>query len=78
MVCYLLVRGRNFQQESYETASRDARKRARELRALGFKVSVSAMGPQVTSVGTVNLTLVSIHNPGTAEIPNPPVYSGSL
>jgi len=78
MVCYLLVRGRNFQQETYETASRDARRRARELRAVGFHVSVSAMGTQVTSVGTVKLTMITIHNPGDAEIPNPPVYSGSL
>lgn len=78
MICYLLVRGRNFQQEHYETKSRDARKRARQLRALGFHVSVSAMGPQVTSVGIVKMTMISIHNPGSEEIPNPEVYSTSL
>ena len=78
MVCYLLVRGRNFQQEHYETASRDARQRARELRKAGFAVSVAALGSQVTSVGKIKMTLVSIHNPGDRVIPNPPVWSESL
>jgi hypothetical protein len=71
IICYLLVRGRNFQDEHYETASRHARVRAKQLRKLGFKASVSALGPQVTSVGKVNMTMVSIHNPGHGEIPNP-------
>jgi len=51
-------------QEMYETASRDAGHRARELRRLGYRVSVGSLGPQVTSVGRIAMTLVSIH-PGT-------------
>jgi hypothetical protein len=71
MICYLLIRGRNFQQEHYETASCDARKRVRELRKAGFTVTVSALGTQITSVGKVKMTLLSIHNLGDAEIPAP-------
>ena len=70
-VCYLLVRTRNSQQEHYETAANDARTRARELRKLGFRVSVSPLGPQVTSVGIVRMTLLTIHDPGEREIPAP-------
>ena len=44
MTCYLLVRTRNSQQEHYETAANDARIRARKLRKLGFRVSVSPLG----------------------------------
>jgi len=53
-------------QESYETASRDAGRRAKELRNLGYAVSVSAMGPQVTGLGVIKLTLVDIR-PGANE-----------
>ena len=59
--CYGQVIGRGFANEWYETASRDAGKRARELRGLGLKVSVEAMGFQVTPVGRVKMTLVSVH-----------------
>lgn len=77
-ICYLLVRGRNFQQEHYETASCDSRVRARQLRKLGFTVTVSALGTQVTNVGKIKMTMVTIHNHGDAEIPNPDVYSHTL
>lgn len=77
-VCFCLVRGRNFQQESYESASGDARRRAAKLRKAGFNVSVSSLGSQVTSLGRINLSMVTIINPGDAEIPNPAVMSRSL
>ena len=70
-VGYLLVRTRNSQQEHYETASRDARKRAAQLRKLGFRVSVSPLGPQVTNLGKVRMTLLTVHDPGEREIPPP-------
>jgi len=53
-------------QESYETASRDAGRRSRQLRKLGYKVAVGSMGPQVTPVGTVKLTMVTVA-PGIHE-----------
>ena len=71
MTCYGLVRTRNSQQEWYETSSRDAGKRARQLRKLGLKATVSAMGLQVTDVGTVRMSLLTVHYPGDAEIPTP-------
>lgn len=52
-------------QEWYETASGDAGVRARQLRKLGYRVYSSAMGPQVTNVGVVKMTLVDIE-PGTS------------
>jgi len=51
-------------QESYETATRDAGKRAKQLRQLGYQVTVGAMGPQVTPVGVIKLTMVDIR-PGS-------------
>jgi hypothetical protein len=70
MTCYLLVKSKNVQQEHYETVSRDARRRAAELRKAGFRVYVSAMGPQVTAVGIVRMTMITIDHEGR-EIPAP-------
>lgn len=47
-------------QESYDSSSRQARKRATQLRRLGYAVRCSSMGPQVTQVGVVVLTMVDI------------------
>ena len=47
-------------QESYETASREAGKRARQLRKAGFEVTTFTMGVQVTPAGLVRLTMVDI------------------
>ena len=58
----LTVRGTNWQQEEYETASRDAGKRARQLRKLGYRVVVSSPSIQVTPVGLVKLTMLTIMN----------------
>jgi hypothetical protein len=57
-ICYLQVLFHGHVQESYETASKHAGIRARELRKAGFRVATSAMGPQVTNVGVVNMTLL--------------------
>lgn len=62
--CYGRVVTRSACQEWYETASRDAGRRARELRSLGFKVNVCGMGYQVTPVGQVKMTLVTIAHDG--------------
>jgi hypothetical protein len=60
MSCLLQVNTGNWCQESYETSSRYAAKRARQLRKMGFVVTVSGMGLQVTSVGRVKLTMIDI------------------
>jgi hypothetical protein len=60
MVTTLQVNNGRWCQETYETASKDAGKRAKQLRLLGYVVSVSALGPQVTPVGVIKLTLVDI------------------
>jgi hypothetical protein len=61
----LQTRGRDWIQESYETGDPDIKARASTLRKLGYRVSVSSMGSQVTPVGTVRMTMVDIR-PGTS------------
>jgi len=58
------VTGRNWTQESYETATGDARKRASQLRKLGYQVTVSSLGSQVTPLGLLKVTMVDVR-PGT-------------
>ena len=70
MTCYLMIRTATAQQEHYESASNDARQRARELRKAGFRVFVSSMGPQVTSAGIVRMTMLTIEHRGE-EVPAP-------
>jgi hypothetical protein len=72
VICYgQPVRGRNWQQEWYESASRHARKRAQDLRKLGFQVVVSSMGDQITSEGRCKMSMLTVVNAGDREIPNP-------
>lgn len=59
-VCLLQVNAGRWCQESYETASGDAARRAKALRAAGYRVHVSAMGSQVTSLGLLKLSMVDI------------------
>jgi len=63
------VRGHNWVQETFETGTGEARRRAAQLRKAGFRVTVSAMGEQVTQWGRVKLTLVSVHDTGDRELP---------
>jgi len=72
MTCLLQVNHGLWCQESYETASRDAGKRARQLRKLGYEARTSAMGCQVTPWGSLKLSLVDIRpgiHEGTTELP---------
>ena len=64
MVALGVVNTGRWCQETYETVTRDAGKRARQLRSLGYAVHVAAMGPQVSPLGTLKMTLVDIR-PGT-------------
>ena len=66
MICY----GQYGNQEWYESASGDARRRAAALRKDGFRVFASSMGPQVTPVGLVKMTLLTIDNPDRREVPS--------
>lgn len=65
-ICYGQTGTATWCQEWYETASRDAGKRARQLRKLGYKVFVSSQGDQITSDGRCKMTLVSVY-PGSNE-----------
>ena len=51
-------------QETYETVSRGAGRRARQLRVAGYRVTVGPLCPQVTPLGTIRMTQVDIR-PGT-------------
>ena len=80
MITYGIVGTGTWRQEHYETASRDAGKRARELRALGYAVVVSGLGLQVTPVGLVKMTMVTIRpQPGQDYLGRiPDVERGAL
>jgi hypothetical protein len=67
-VCRLQTVTAAYTQEVYETSTGHARRRADQLRRAGFEVQTVAMGPQVTSVGTVRMTLVDIRTNGR-EVP---------
>lgn len=58
-------------QEWHETAASTATIRSRQLRKAGFTVSVGSMGMQVTPVGLVKLTLLTVHD-HDRELPEPP------
>jgi hypothetical protein len=60
-ICFLQVPFKNHVQESYETASGDAKIRATELRKAGFRVHVAALGSQVTRLGSIKLSLVTAY-----------------
>ena len=51
-----------WKQEFHETAARTANRRARQLRRAGYQVSVGSMGNQVTPVGVVKMTLLTVHD----------------
>jgi len=65
-ICYGQVNTGHWCQECYETASRHAGKRAKVLRRAGYRVSVSALGLQVTPCGLIKMTLVDIR-PGEGQ-----------
>ena len=47
-------------QEMYDTGNPEIKRRACELRALGYDVKVSSLGMQVTSVGLVKTTMITV------------------
>ena len=59
-------------QEWHETAARTARVRARQLRQAGFTVFVSAPEMQITPVGCVRLTLLTVYDWAGRRLPEPP------
>jgi hypothetical protein len=60
MTCIERVNEGSWCQETYETATRDAGRRARQLRQAGYQASVVRLGYQITAVGRVALSLVNI------------------
>jgi hypothetical protein len=75
MECMLSVGNGNWTQESYETSTGFARKRASQLRKLGYKVAVFSLGSQVTRLGLIKTTMVDIRpGPGMTDTSDrPPV-----
>ena len=67
MKCYGQVNSGTWCQETYETISKDAGKRTRQLRTAGYQAFSAVLGPQVTPVGTVKMTLVTIRPGGHAD-----------
>ena len=67
ITCLCAVNTGNWCQESYETASRDAGRRARQLRRAGYEVRVEGMGLQVTRLGSLKLTLVDVRPGANAD-----------
>lgn len=70
------VRGRGWIQEWYETGSSELKQRSRELRQLGYRISVSGMGNQVTQWGKLKMSLLDIRPGGSGDsslesVPNP-------
>jgi len=64
------VRGRDWQQEMYCTASKEAVRRARFLRSCGFSAKCISLGVQVTDVGLLKTTMVDIRMiPSDHEVP---------
>jgi hypothetical protein len=63
MTCLLAVNCRTIRQETYETKSNDARRRASDLRKAGYKVLVSSLGEQISQWGRVKMTMITILNP---------------
>jgi len=72
ITCYGQVNNGNWCQETYESATRVAGQRVKQLRAAGFNAVSGSLGPQVTGVGVVRLTQVHIlpgSNPDTFGLP---------
>ena len=67
MVCCNRTNTGRWAQETYETASRGAAKRAKQLRTLGYHVAVGSVGPQVTPLGVIRMTLVDIRPGANAD-----------
>ena len=59
-ICYGQVNQGRWCQEHYESASRHAAIRAKQLRQAGYDVVTSSLGPQVTPVGVVKMSMVDI------------------
>ena len=69
ITCYGQTNGFDWSQEWYESASRDAGRRARQLRKAGYRAVVCDAGMQVTPVGLVKMTMVDIRGGELANLP---------
>ncbi|OGR25920.1 MAG: hypothetical protein A2139_14285 [Desulfobacca sp. RBG_16_60_12] len=70
-ICLGRVGSYGWTQETYETATKHAGMRARELRKLGYRVTVSPLGMQVTKLGLLRLTMVDVRHPDGNVPPYP-------
>lgn len=63
----LVVKGRGWRQESYDSESGDARRRAAQLRRLGYQATASSLGSQVTPLGRMRMSIVTIRPGRTGD-----------
>ena len=61
------VKTHEWKQEWYETGSPDLRPRTAHLRRLGLTVTVAPMGRQITSVGSMKMTLLDVRRNNADE-----------
>ena len=62
-------RSNGMKQEWFDTGTGESRSRARQLRKFGYQVISSSMGNQVTDVGLIRRTMLTILN-DDGNIPN--------
>ena len=60
MACCSQVNQGMWCQETYESSTRDAGRRVRQLKREGFRAFSSPMGSQVTPLGVIKLTMVDV------------------
>jgi hypothetical protein len=70
VTAYDITRGETWQQEWYDAATRGAAARARQLRKLGYRVTVHPAERQLTTDGVRKLQLVTIWHEGR-DVPMP-------
>lgn len=59
-ICYGRMTGHASTDEHYDGLTNHARRRAAQLRKLGYKARCSSLGMQVTPVGLCKMTMVTI------------------
>ncbi len=60
IACCSQVNTGHWCQETYETAAREAGRRVRQLKRVGYEAYSDSLGPQVTPLGVIKLSIVSI------------------
>ena len=62
-----MIKTSEWAQQWFETGSPDIKPRAAHLRRLGLTVRVASMGTQITSVGSMKMSLLDVRRNGADE-----------